>query len=756
MNMRTTLMLMAATVAPIYAQQPTDSAAQVYTSLATPAPATTATPAQRAAAYPALALIPANVEALFTLNNIGNTARALGEIVGDAAPDELLTLQSLAIASGAGTVDAINALIPWITKFQLDEDVRLELWSSATADPAKSIITRLVNSYVEATNKAAMANLSNVKLPPVYAVLTAEAGSEGMLESWLNMVVQSMQEDINPDDEDEVRTAYEANGFAGISINLKGSEFVSPGYDYNEETGELTRKELTEDQKAISAELDKRTIYVLLRREGNALQAVVCEDPASIVQPTKPEESVLGCDKLAGADANLSKNPAALFWGDTGVSAANSKMQFATYLGIAKIAEDSFRELATADAANASTWSKAADGTALLVNTMSRICIPTGNRPDFLQVWQEAGKIEIEYTTSAPDGVSYKPGKLALTSQADKPGTIFYTETTMQDCGNMPDCQQILDAVVNVVDGFVATLPAEEQQSAAAQIGMAKAFLPELKSIFGSMQTIGDGMGNSMAITMDSAGSMPAILGGNPGNTAAMPRICFYSGVTDRAKLSEGWDGLIKTSGEIAAKLGQDPSVVNMLPIVPTTMGNTVSYSVAMPWFTPDMVPNLTVSDTAFTVGTSSNYNAEIAAAATGTTPFAGCVCSIRFAPLAKTARGIADELAKIAKEEKAPLSLGVEGEAEVDTDVEDDVIAAATEDEDSEDYIEEDDYEEEDRYIYKAPTPAEERAEQADDIADACEAVARYVDRVDGVVTVKDGTTTTRVSIKLVSPSAL
>ena len=286
--------------------------------------------------------------------------------------------------------------------------------------------------------------------------------------------------------------------------------------------------------------------------------------------------------------------------------------------------------------------------------------------------------------------------------------------------------------------------------------GATKAFLPELKSIFGSIQTIGDGMGNSMAITMDSAGSMPAILGGTPGNTAAMPRICFYSGVTDRAKLSEGWDGLIKTAGEIAAKLGQDPSVVNMLPIVPTTMGNAVSYSVAMPWFTPDMVPNLTVSDTAFTVGTSSNYNAEIAAAATGTTPFAGCVCSIRFAPLAKTARGIAEELKKIAKEEKAPLSLGVEGEAEVDTDVEDDVIAAATEDEDSEDYIEEEDYEEEDRYIYKAPTPAEERAEQADDIAEACEAVARYVDRVDGVVTVKDGTTTARVSIKLVRPSSL
>ena len=361
MNMRTTLMLMAATVAPVYAQQPTDSAAQVYTSLATPAPATTATAAQRAAAYPALALIPANVEALFTLNNIGNTARALGEIVGDAAPDELLSLQSLAIASGAGTIDSLQALVPWLAKSQLEVNIHLNLWTSSTADPAKSIITRMVNDYVDATNKAALANMSQVKLPPIYAVLTTEAGNEGMLQEWLNLAIQGMQEDINPDDEDEVRTAYEANGFAGISIKLKGSEFVSPGYDYNEETGELTRKELTEEQKAISAELDKRTVYVLLRREGNALQAVVCEDPSAIVQPTKPEESVLASDKLAGADANLSKNPAALLWCDGGFTAAYNKMQFGTCLAAAKIVEDSFRELAATDAAKATTWSKAAN-----------------------------------------------------------------------------------------------------------------------------------------------------------------------------------------------------------------------------------------------------------------------------------------------------------------------------------------------------------------------------------------------------------
>ncbi len=750
MNMRTTLMLMAATVAPIYAQQPSDTAAQVYTSLATPIPATTATPAQRAAAYPALALIPANVEALFTMNNIGGLARTIGEMEGDTAPDELLRLQSIALAASEGTVNSVKALEPWISKSTLEDTPALSLWEDTAADPAKSIISRLVKSYKDSVSKAALEGMSSVKLPPLYAVLTTEAGNEGMLQEWLNTAVSAMQEDIDPTDENEMRAPYEANGLAGISFKLRGREFVRPDYDFDYETGQVTRKELTETQKAISAELDKRTVYVLLRREGNALQAVVCENPAEIVLPTKPEDSVLGTAKTAAADANLGKSPAALVWAAPGVSAVYNKIQFAPYLDWTGIVENTFRELASTDAARATVWTAAADSTALLVSTATRLCIPAGNSPDFIQIWQDNGCIELEYKTSIQEGMSYKPGKLTLTALADKPGNILYAESTMPDYGTIPGCQQVLDAVLCVVDGYVATLPADAQQQTTAQISMAKGFLPDLKALFSAMGTISDGMGNSMAITIDSAGSLPVTLGGSPGNTAAIPRICFYTGVTDRSKLSEGWEAIVKTAGEVAAKLGQDPAVVNMLPIVPTTLDKATSYSVAMPWFTPDMVPNLTVSDTAFTIGTSSNYNAEIAQAATGSTPFAGGVFSIRFAPLATTARGIANELAKAAEADKAPLTLGVEDEAEVDNEVEDDVIAVAAADEDSEDYIEEDDYEEEDRFVYHEPSPAEQKANQADDIADACEAIAKYVDRIDGVGTVKDGTSTTRLRIKL------
>jgi hypothetical protein len=177
-----------------------------------------------------------------------------------------------------------------------------------------------------------------------------------------------------------------------------------------------------------------------------------------------------------------------------------------------------------------------------------------------------------------------------------------------------------------------------------------------------------------------------------------------------------------------------------MLPIVPAVKGNATSYTVAMPWFTPDMVPNVTVSDTAFTVGTSSNYNAEIVAAATGDTPFAGCVASIKFAPLAATARGIAKELRAIADAESKPLSLEDSPADAEEDDSEKDYL--------EEDYIEEEDYEESDSYSRRT-SPAEERAESAEELADALETAAKVVERIDLTSTINNDTHTMRVQIK-------
>ena len=110
MNMRTTLMLMAATMAPIYAQEPAESSAQTYARLAAPVTAPATTPSQRAAVYPSLAYIPADAEVILTINNIseiaGTFAKAIGET--DGMPEEFTLLDALTIATGKGTQELLS------------------------------------------------------------------------------------------------------------------------------------------------------------------------------------------------------------------------------------------------------------------------------------------------------------------------------------------------------------------------------------------------------------------------------------------------------------------------------------------------------------------------------------------------------------------------------------------------------------------------------------------------------------------------
>ncbi len=747
MNMRTTLMLMAATIAPIYAQEQTGTAVQIYQQLATPAACTTATTDQRASAYSALALIPADSEFFFTINRLEPTLTSLVKILGhrdDEVPAELAMLDSFSIGIGDGLQSFCRELLPLIT-YQSTEDSLIvdfcEKWGKGgnTAEPAASIIKKLTQAYLQSVKEATLNARSSIKLPPIYAVLTGKSGSEELMRTWKESLVGMMNEDIDPSDSSELREPYTTGDFSGIIINLKGEVLVTPGWEYDEERGEVIQLPLSDMQRAAQEELDKRSIYVVLRQQGTQLVAIVCENPEDIALPATPAESVLGTDKVAAADARLASSPVLLSYSAPGSMALWSEMQLAPYSGPLRLVTDIFTELSSQPGENQTGWASAAKSADFLLNTLSALCKPKDNSPELLQLWLGDGSIELEYKGSS-QGYNYLPGKLALTSLPDKPGTIFYTESSPYTYGIKLDANTLIDSVISVADGMIATLTPEAQQEIGAKAMMVKTFAPDLKDVCSAFGTMFNGMGNSTALTIDSAGSMPLILGGTPGNKTAIPRISFYTGVTDRTRIAEGWDQLLKVAANVCLKLNSDPSVINMLPIVPKTEGNTTSYSVAMPWFTPDMVPNVTLNDTAFTIGTSANYNAEVVTEASGNMDFTGCVATLKFRPLATTARGIANELAAIAAAQKAPIDLE---EAPTGAEMDDET-------DEEEDFIEEEDYEEEDAYVYRERSPEEMRAEQAEDIADALEMVSSIFDRVDAVSTTDNGSTTLRMRIKL------
>lgn len=749
MNIRTTLMMIAATMAPLYAQETAAPTLETYTALATAPQVQPNTPETRADAYPALAYIPADVELALAMSNFGttimSTVSAFEASAADDFPPELEQIDSIAIAAGKGTKELCEKLIPLIATSstspeQPDYGSR---WSALATEPAAAIIRKLSDTYRANMEKAAMSNLPDLKLPPIYAVLSGKQGSDELMRSWYEIAINTIREDITPDSEYEMREVAEVNGYVGICIHPKAEQVINDGYTFTDD-GRFVKIEPTERTKAMQDELNKRSFYVLLRREGTNILAVVCENPADIMHPADAAQSILGTDKLSSMDTNLSKPQALAFYSAPGLSTLSNEIQLTNYRSMSEIIIGTFRELAAGESEQKKVWESAAKGAELLTSTITNIVLPKSDKPDCFQIWHEEGSIGMQYTCAA-NGLNFTPGKLSLTALADTPATILYTESTPFSGANIPPCTELIDALAAVADGFVATANPEAQAEMQQELAMAKNFLPDAKSLCSALQTIGSGLGGSTAIAIDSAGNMPAILGGRPGNTAAIPRICFYSGVSNRSKLAEGWQQTLKVAADVATKLGSDPSVINMLPIVPTVNGNTTSFSVALPWFTPNLVPNVTVSDTTITLGTSSDYNAQVTAAATGAADFTGCVFSLKFEPLATTARGIADELTAIAEQEKATTQSNIQPHP----------IAPEPEPQTSDDepeYIEEEDYDEEEigSYHYVEPTPAEQNAAQAQDIAQFCENIARVAERLDATTTTSGGNMTIRAKITL------
>jgi len=330
---------MAATIAPIYAQEQTGTAVQIYQQLATPAAGTTATTDQRASAYSALALIPADSEFFFTINRLEPTLTSLVKILGhrdDEVPAELTMLDSFSFGIGQGLQSSCRALLPIIAYASSEDNSVIEFcqeWGKGAnvAKPAAAIINKVTQAYLQSVKEAVLNSMSSIKLPPIYAVLTGKPGSEELMRTWKESLVGMMNEDIDPSDSSELREPYTTGDFSGIKINLKGEVFITPGWEYDEVSGEVKQLPLSDMQRAAQEELDKRSIYVVLRQQGTQLVAIVCENPEDIALPATPNESVLGTDKVATADARLASSPVLLSYSAPGSMALWSEMQLAPY-----------------------------------------------------------------------------------------------------------------------------------------------------------------------------------------------------------------------------------------------------------------------------------------------------------------------------------------------------------------------------------------------------------------------------------------
>ena len=746
MNMRTTLMLLAATVAgPVTAETP----AEYYTALAAPAATTTtATPEQRAEAMAALAYLPADCEYALSITDIPallatlhRTGSVQEEALNFILPKEYKLIRSVAVGGGKNNAEMLFALCSLYGNYSSNSYyAAMRGIIYAASEQYRSTLEQVLNNAVTDNLQQAKATIAATKLAPSYGVVVLTPDNQTTVQEWYAALTEEMQKEAAGDEKIEYVCI---NGFSGLKFTTP----INPPADFDDHFTAVLKEELS-----------KRSFYVMLRTEGDALIAAICEDPTQLTIAATPQDSILGTDKLSTADAMLNNGLFLVSYADPRIMQGVTTLGNTAISNVINTANNMFNTMAAKGDANQSTFTKAAQATQAIAQAWAKINDEQHEQPLCAAVAWNDSAIDIDITYDN-FGYTYSPAKLRLMDKAADANTIYYAESAYPASTRWPKLTDMVDAALAVTEGCIAAMPADQQGSLSVKLATFKHFLPELNDGINAFSTMLSGLDNSFALVIDKGATMPAILGGAPGNTTSFPRVALYSGVKDRAKLSEGWDALLATGAATLKKAGQNPTYINMLPILPKAVGNGMSYSISMPWFSKDLIPTLAVNDTTFVMGSSETLNAEIMKSATGTVDFPGMVCTIKFAPLADMLQDIADDLtARAEAEMMATVPTDPKAEpvvtmvADAD-DTEEPIIVNIDDDfSDDEAYYEEEEEDEFEDYIISAetaPSPAARRAETAETAAMVAKTIASIFESFNLVSTADADTARIRIQLK-------
>ncbi len=643
MKTHTTLLMLAFSVAPLYAQQAAPApAAQVFTALAEqPAHGgMAATPEQRAVVFNALALLPQEVSDFTVATKVGQNVLRLAqsgacpEIKPDSLPAELLALDNIALATTKASPATYKGLAKAI-EYSRTVTAAMELalnWSLGAHPEAASIIMNETRQVTSAQGHAAAAHLQGIHLPPSYLVLTCEPGQEEVLKSWYDAFMGQVA-DV---DEPWLTPVQNVNGFSGAHIEPGNRK------DADEDVDAAANTPYADFEKALRQESNKRHLYVLARLQGNALILATCENPDELKLAASPGESVLSTNLLTAADGKLDKGVLGLTYISKELLAMNKTIHDDYALNLAAIMSKVFTKLGEKDIPNQTTYNKATIGIEVLAGQYKQLTSHGITQPTTILAWSD-GDLHLTLNCDA-QGCSFHPNALRLAALADAPQTAFYAEMTPLHLGTpLPDFHAMAEAGMDAAAAVTLTLAENNKAQAEGAIATVRNFAPELQAMAAAAGSMAYGLDGHVAFVLDAVHApLPGIIGAQPGTEAELPRFSLYAGVQNRGQLSSGWEALLTAVGQAAGKLGTSPGVVNMLPITPTHMGNATSYSVSLPFFTPDFVPSLTISDKGLALGSSARFNAQLVQAATGNTPFAGSAFAFRIAPFARSLRSLA------------------------------------------------------------------------------------------------------------------
>ncbi len=569
MNIRATLLFLAATTLPAIAQHPVP-VPQAQEAAVT-SPADSISPEllnRRAQVLNSLALLPADIGDFVTLANLGENLTRLAfhstsrYFTVDDIDEKLLGIDNVTIASSRANAESYAALATLLANFYVLRELEMPLteWGTHLSKTASHTVLSSVLRHARTVMGSLSSLVEQVDIRPVYAVVSCKPGCNLLLRGMHTEMLTNFQYAARCDDAFEV--VRNIKGFSGLRIDK--SAILMDEFDLSRMSRDLLgRAERSAPSRqysqAIGMEITEGDIYLLTKVQGNSLMVVLCDNPEEIHLPDSPAESLLATDMVAEADDKLDKGLFALAHVSNDLLEATGVNTETHIRGIGNAVESLFTTLSSRDKANKAAYEKAAAGARLWVSQLAP-WFRKGTQPLTLHAWFDE---DLHLSMSADSlGISFEQQPMRhLKLGLIRSTAAYVVKTPCRFATPPPSLTHLSAGAVDIIRGVRQTMNAEDQLCVApiTEVDSSRGLgavlekrLPQYaenlhaesaSDIVGFAQAISRMLealdGNAAFIINTKPAQLPPVLGGENGYT--VPTVALSLGISNQAAVDKAW-----------------------------------------------------------------------------------------------------------------------------------------------------------------------------------------------------------------------
>lgn len=613
---------------------------EIVTALAQPVVQVPANAAERTEGVPALKYLPGKSEGVVAV------ARKEGTELGNALCEELGGeegdgqgggIGSAAVSFGVGTHESLrmlgevatmvgdgrsflNVLRGWMDGGALDEaedegdgeeDVAGTAPSQETtgrgqtgmaAQLRREIIGGVLERGEQAVKERVGQLMETLHVAPVYVVLTAQPGREELFARKGGEIIRKLTR-VDSDGEE----VEQVGDFRGVSVPLVNIFEKLLAQEWSDEQRE----------KSLREGLAHKKVYVLSKQEPGVLYICVCQDPKEMCWPADETGSLAHAVELADMDAHA-RSMELFAWFSKELMTVGGEYNVGYRTPVFTLVQNIFDEYAKRDEANSSVYQAASRGVQSIARFLKSV--PSYKDALSLQIWKEGWGYRMDLFF-APMGSVSVDGGLPHFSLAEDPQTSLYIESTGWTTPFKYDWTGMTDALLDITAGVVLTLNEEQKDTCAMFVSMAQMLRPEFSALEVQSRQLIDSLGGAVSLVIMEEKS-----------SAAETQIhgALSCSVADKAALDNAWQGTMDTLKKMAAKLGQDPALLEQLPLIREELPDGANaFTLAIPLYSGRVRPHLVVAEKQLILADVPESARRLQAAGGGM-PFSGSVVVAR------------------------------------------------------------------------------------------------------------------------------